>query len=267
MSRTPSFKEQIQTASRGRLQELVTAFGDFMESARVALTLHDPSMRPVLIVDDLEKIRGSGTDQDGVQRSVEQVFWQFNWALRITQWHTIWTLPPYVQLMNPDVPKRFDGCVALPMVRVWKNTPDRTPDDKGIKAARDFLALRGDIEGLFATPALLDELIVRSSGHLRDLVRLVKDLVVRVFSNDDPTVPLSEDEVASLLDSYNQDFQRPIYETDLPWLREIARTRKLEISDEKVLPRAAKLLDTHVVMNYRNGEQWFDVSAAIRSKL
>jgi AAA ATPase domain len=78
----PSFKAQVQDALRGRVDVFVEQFHDFMRQAKRAFG-QDEADRPVLIVDDLEKVRGSGPDQDLIQQSVEHVFWRFHWALRI----------------------------------------------------------------------------------------------------------------------------------------------------------------------------------------
>jgi hypothetical protein len=60
-----------------------------------------------------------------------QIFWAFNEALRVEGWHTIWTAPPYVQLLNPAIEKMYDGSAVLPMIRVWSNDEARTPDRHG----------------------------------------------------------------------------------------------------------------------------------------
>lgn len=271
LSRNPTFKDQVQAALRGRLADFVSAFKTFMaEIGAVISPADDPlptDRRPVLIVDDVEKIRGSGPEQDRVQRQLEEVFSQFAWALHIEGWHTVWTVPPYLQLLNSAIPAHFDLCAVLPMVRLWKNDAERSVDHDGIDAMLQCLRLRGPVESLVASPALLQRLIAASSGSVRDLVRLIRELSARAYMAPDPRVALDEKVVAHALDDYMKSCQRSVYADDYEWLKYVATTRDIIVSKEANIPRAAKLLDTAAVMTYRNGTQWFDVHQALRAKV
>jgi len=264
LSTNPSFKLRVQDALRGRLSEFVEEFRRFMRDARELLGLRDGGRCPVLIVDDLEKVRGSGPDQDIVQKGMEQIFWEFNWALRVEGWHAIWTAPPYLQLLNAGITNQYDGCEVLPMIRVWENDGDRTPDPSGLDAVRRCLRKRGEIDSLFWSEALLDRLITASSGHLRDMLRLLQDVVRYVYKQSDPTTPLNEALIDRVLADYMGDCRKAIYSDDLPWLASVAKSKTLSLPNATLVPRVAKLLDTAVVMTYRNGSEWFDVCTAVQ---
>lgn len=263
----PTFKSQVQNALRNRLRELVDQFQSFMAQARQLITKKDPSRLPVLIVDDLEKIRGTGPEQDLIQKGMEELFWQFAWALRIPGWHVIWTAPPYLQLLNSNVTNEYNASVVLPMVRVWENDKDRTPDPQSIAALKACLHQRGDIDSLVFKDELLDRLILASSGHLRDLIVLVRDVVKKQYMQKDPTVPLNENQIDRLVGEYVNTAKRAVYDDDVEWLRSIAEKRELILPNQDMLPRASKLIDTAMVMTYRNGSTWFDVSYPARQRL
>jgi hypothetical protein len=51
----------------------------------------------------------------------------------------------------------------------------------------------------------------------------------------------------------------PIAAEDATWLRRIAESKRPELESIKELPRLARFFDTHLVLNYRNAEDWYDI--------
>ncbi|MEZ4296418.1 MAG: hypothetical protein R3B70_15710 [Polyangiaceae bacterium] len=267
LTENPSFKTQVQQKYRATLDQFLAAFHKLMRAARDLLVPDKQGMSPILLVDDLEKIQGVGAESLRVQETVEQLFWKFHDTLRIEGWHTVWAAPPYLQLLNGAAVGRYDRCVILPMVRVWDNNPERTPNEEGISAMEKCLRKRGDIGSLFLNDESLRKMITVSSGHLRDLVRLIREAAMEAYAQTDPTRPLNEVDAQAVINDYAGACQRAIYDEDIPWLRRLAESRALSLPTASMLPRAAKLIDTAVVMAYRNGEEWFDVSAPVRAKI
>jgi hypothetical protein len=153
------------------------------------------------------------------------------------------------------------------MVRLWGREAERNQDDHGLEAMRRCLRKRGDVDSLFLRPASFDQVILASSGRLRDLLALMKNLAYRAFEQKDPAAPLSEHIVEREIGSYQNDFRTALYGEDVAWLRQVAETRELRSPDEKFVSRAAKLLDTAYVLAYHNGDRWVDVNAAIRKEV
>jgi hypothetical protein len=259
LARNATFKAQVQQALRGRMSEFVEQFQAFMDQAKDLLKSGREGRFPVLIVDDLEKVRGLGKEQDIVQKGMEEIFWSFNWALRVAGWHTIWTAPPYIQLLNPGMGSQFDGSAVLPMVQVWENDKDRSSDAHGINAMRECARLRGDVAGMFLKEELLNRLIVASSGHVRDFMRLLREVVLQAYKQKDPSRPITEPTIDRVIADYVSDYRKAIFGDDVPWLASVAADRRLRLPSEEMLPRVAKLLDMSVVMTYRNEEDWVDL--------
>jgi hypothetical protein len=260
MTRNPSFKAQVQDKLRGHLSDLVNQFRDFMAQVRERFGKVSPHRCPVLIVDDLEKVRGTGPEQDIIQKGMEQIFWQFAWALRVPGWHVIWTAPPYLQLLNSSITSEYDRSVVLPMIRVWENNVERSADIQSISAVKACLRRRGDVDSMVFKESQLDRLITVSSGHIRDLMALLREVAMWQFMQQDPSDPLNEIQTERILGEYANTSRRAVYDEDLEWLKSIAEKRELTLPNEAKLARASKLIDTAVVMTYRNGETWFDIS-------
>ena len=267
LAKDEDFKARVQEALRGRLSTVIEEFQKFMREARASLGHKSSHPAPVLIVDDLEKVQGLGPEQDVVQKGIEHVFWRFNEALRVDGWHVVWAVPPYLQILNSKIPQQYDGSVVLPMVRLWRNDAVRTRDADGMAAMRACLQKRGPVDSLFETQALLDEILVASSGHLRDLLKLMQKATLRAYTQKDPTMPLGEAAVRSIVDEYTDGIQKGIFKQDDAWLREIGENRKLRPETALDVPRLARLLDTAVVMSYRNGDQWLDICHAAQELL
>ena len=59
----------------------------------------------------------------------------------------------------------------------------------------------------------------------------------------------------------------PISNEDARWLAEIARSHDIALRDLKALPGLTRLLDTHLVLCYRNGGEWYDVHPLISERV
>ncbi|MGH8896711.1 MAG: hypothetical protein ACRDZ4_06720 [Egibacteraceae bacterium] len=108
-----------------------------------------------MIVDSLEKLRGTTENDEQVQASVEGLFVHHSDKLRFESHHTVYTVPPYLMFTDPgSLP--YDGTVRpvpVPQVRDRKHnevkkvidemTPRRQKADPVGGAAR----LLGSVEG------------------------------------------------------------------------------------------------------------------------
>jgi hypothetical protein len=263
----PAFKSKVQDFQRGRLSEFLEAFRSFMNDARILLVTEGGAC-PVLIIDDLEKVQGSGPQQDVVQQQVEQIFSAFDFALKISGWHTIWASPPYLPFLRTSIAQIYDGYAVLPMVRLWSETDRaRAKSTEGFAAMRKFLRLRGNVDGLVDDPALLDELILASSGHVRDLCRLMQSVLRKVVGQDDPRSGIGAGPIKQVVNDYVDSCQKAIYTDDHEFLRKVGENRRVDVSNQTQMLRIAKLFDTQLVMIYRNGSEWFDVSVPVQRLL
>jgi len=295
LSREPTFKERIQEVLKGRLAELFREMTMFMTEARQKLLLDGVALAPVLIVDDLEKIQGVGEDQERVRQAVEHLFTSTAWALAMKGWHVVWTCPPYLQLLNAAFPSYFAMCAILPMVRVRRRSAPtlaeadgprlaaagRSEADKTVPAPREVDAAgltsliecmrkRGDLEPLFESTDLLEQLILASCGHLRDLVSMMSLAVTRARGKSmrlGLAARLGKEDVDIIVSDHYLRFRNAVATSDYVWLRRVSLTGLLPAEDLSYVSRAAKLLDTAVVMTYRNGDRWCDVHEALRPDL
>jgi hypothetical protein len=89
-------------------------------------------------------------------------------------------------------------------------------------------------------------------------MRLLAEVVRRTRE-----LPASQ-EVVDAATNHVRNQALPIADDDAEWLAEIARSHSTCLPSDARLPSLARFLDTHRVLCYRNGTEWFDVHPLIR---
>lgn len=219
-------------------------FGNFLKRVR-------------LVVDSVEHIRGISTNAEQVQRSVESLFAVHASRLHLPGLHTIYTVPPWLKVLYPGLSTLYEpgGVQVLPTLKV--TTKDGKPFEPGLDILTHVTAARGDWTRLI-TAGSLHRVIAQSGGHLRDLLRILGDVVLRASS-----LPTTDEVVDRALSAARTEML-PIADDDARWLAQIAADHDVALPDVDRLPSLARFLDTHLVLCYRNGHEWYDVHPLIR---
>lgn len=225
--------------------------------------------RVVIIVDSLERLRGvSGQDQDDMFAHVVSTFAGDFDRLRVPSATVVYATPPYLALLS-DV-RNYVTCYALASVRVYekpvaqdKHTSQRRqPRPVGLEKMRSLIERRFADWAEVMTPAALDKLTLASGGDLRHFMqRLVSGVVGQAqFALDRLPLDAGDDIVNRVLDENRSETERLTVRSEWPLLAYIAQHHKAIAADRgDSLRTLAHLFDTRVVLNYRNGEEWFDI--------
>ncbi len=225
--------------------------------------------RVVVIVDSLERLRGvSGTDQDAMFNHVVTAFAGDFDRLRIPGASVVYSVPPYLALLS-DV-RNFVTCHALASVRVYgkpytdgKLSADRRqPRAEGVQKMQRLIARRYAPWDQVLSPQALEKLVLASGGDLRHFMqRLVSGVVGQAqFALD--RLPLQPDDaiITRVLDESRGETERLTVRSEWPLLANIAKSHNAIAADRgDSLRTLARLFDTRVILNYRNGAEWFDV--------
>ena len=225
--------------------------------------------RVVVIVDSLERLRGvSGADQDAMFQHVVATFAGDFDRLRVPGASVVYATPPYLALLA-DV-RNFVTYYSLASVRVYckpiaddTHTPERRqPRPDGLEKMRRLIERRLAEWALVMDAGALDQLTLASGGDLRHFMqRLVSGVVGQAqFALD--RLPLKKDDpiIKRVLDENRGETERLTVRSEWPLLAYIAQHHKAIAADRgDSLRTLAHLFDTRVVLNYRNGEEWFDI--------
>ncbi len=256
----PSFRQQVQEQMVGHLGALVknvrAFFAECLERLR---DKHGKEAEVVFIVDSAEHIRGTSVNAEEVQASVVTLFAGHADKLHIPGVHMVYTVPPYLKVRYPGLGNLYKtGAVQIfPAVKV-RDKRSGDVHDPGLRCLRKVIEARGDVERLFGKSDLLDEVILASGGHLRDLLRIMGEVLLRVRK-----LPTDDETVEAALNQIRVEFL-PISNENATWLGKIAETHKASLDDDSDTPNLAHFLETHLVLCYRNGPEWYDVHPLVK---
>lgn len=260
----PSFKQRLQERMRGHIARLVAQTHLFMTEA-VAFVREreqDPQRKVVLIVDSVERIRGVGAEAMRVYDSVRNLFFGHAEHLRIPMLHIVYTIPPYLSVLAPGAGTFMGGAATRRLVsaHVFKHH-SREPDPQGLELLRSVIARRFPDWARILSPDALDKLSLSSGGDLRELFRLISLCLPSV--RDDAQLPLTIEAVAAAENNVRGEML-PIPADHLDWLQRITRSHDTCLASDADLPTLAHFLDNRLVLNYRNGENWYDIHPLLR---
>ena len=251
----PSFRRQVQQRMKGHLAALSSDVNAFMEACVKALKQrHGDDVQVVILLDSVERIRGTSINADDVAASVEMLFEGHADKLGFPYMHVVYTVPPWLKIKAPGVAGLYDNGQQIPCVKVHERE-DGKPCQAGLDTLARLISKRGDWSLLLRDRAALDDLCLASGGYLRDLFRLLQALLRhargRSLPVDAHTLDLVKHEIRN---SY-----LPISNQDAAWLDHIRRSRSTQLEDGKRLHELARFFDNHLVLTYRNGQEWWSV--------
>jgi hypothetical protein len=152
------------------------------------------------------------------------------------------------------------GAVEIfPAIKVRDDIGNAHPP--GIQAMMRIVKERGepgDWQRLLGTEVALEEIVRMSGGNIRDLLRIVREIILRA-----QTAPVDDKVVQDAINQIRAEFL-PIADDDALWLERIARENESGLDDIKNLTQLSRFLDTHAVLCYRNGHDWYNVHPLIR---
>jgi hypothetical protein len=265
-----SFRRTLEPILANKLKELKQNVDSFFEDGiKEIRKARGEQTRVVFIFDQLEQLRGTLQTEQDVIRSVERIFSTHIELLKIPYVHGVFTVPPWLKFVLPGtVP-----ITLLSTVHLWNNDAKRTHCESAWPVFRSLVKRRLGEDGLkrlfgnqTESQALVDKLIEVCGGHFRDLLRLLRDTVVRGTSLNNLPVPLTL--IENAINNARRDFL-PIAQDDAQWLAEIARVRATALPSTDPMPvnRLARFLDSHFVLYFVNADDWYDIHPLIRGEV
>lgn len=260
----PTFRQAVQERLRGHLTALLREAHDFIAGVVDSIRRweEDVDRKVVLLVDSLEKIRGVGAGATAVHDSVRNLFYTHADSLRLPL-HVIYTLPPYLIPLAPGMGAQLGtGFYTIPSLHVFHKEA-RDPDPEGIEIMRTILDKRFASWNEVFSGEQVQRLAVSSGGDLREYLYLLSFCLIEAGANR-RALPLGND-VIEAAENFVRRSMLPISDIDKEWLRRIAQTHEANFPSIEDLPSLARLFDTKLVLNYRNGNDWYDVHPLLRT--
>lgn len=258
----PTFRRRLQERAAGHLTALVEDMRAYVRETVAAIPRDLLGEGLVLLADSIENISGTLSNASEVQESVERLFTSHAEHLQLPDIHIVYTVPPWLKIRAPAVSGQYSGGLQmLHPLKVRQPNRDREPVKGTLDALCEVVSARGDWQLLLGDRATLDELALESGGHLRDLLRGLAEIIRRADQ-----LPVDRQTVERAITQTRSELL-PIAEDDAVWLQRIAETHEVSLRDIDRLPRLVTFLDSHLVLCYRNGEDWYDVHPLVRDEV
>lgn len=202
---------------------------------------------PILILcDDLEKL-----DLDTSRRVFSSAL-----ALGAVDACVVYTVP--IALLYSEyrgVLRQFDEEeVILPLIKVRDRAG--VEQDEGIARLRAMVAPRVPELDRIVSPSAFRELALRSGGVLRDLIRMLREVCLRVLT-EAPPARMDVDRLRPVLATVQNGFLRQVPRELYERLREVESDRSKKGGG---MDRAlAQLLNLTAVLEYTNDDTWYRV--------
>lgn len=256
----PTFRQILQERMKGHLGKLTDDVRAFMaDCVKAVRRKHGQDTNLVVLFDSIEQIRGSSVNDAEVFSSVETLFVGHPDKLRFQGMHVVYTVPPWLKIRSPGVTKLYDGGYLLPCVKVRQR--DGEAFEAGLEVLRTIVRQRGDWTRLFADRGDLDHVLMETGGYLRDLFRALQGMLMGAA--DRQALRLGREAIDLELSELRNDYL-PISLADARWLSQVARTHEAELPAHEELPELSRYFDTHLLLCYRNGDEWYDLHPLIR---
>ncbi|TXI39460.1 MAG: hypothetical protein E6Q59_04910 [Nitrosomonas sp.] len=263
LQRDANFKRKVQEKLRGNLDGLVQNAHAYILDLVKTLRKNDTNKKIVLLVDSLEQIRGVGDDAQSVYDSIVELFSGQAANLALPGLHVVYTVPPFLIPRAPNIARNLGGnpiCI-WPNIHVRKK--DGTEDPAGLDIMQEIIQRRYPEWQKFYTQDQLFRLAKESGGDIRDFFRLMREGLLglstaRTASQGEKPDHVSDDTLNRAIVQLTNEFQ-PIPDQDKKYLQKIHGSKQHALDGMDDLPTLTRFLDANMIMNYLNGEPWYDV--------
>jgi hypothetical protein len=264
----PTFRKKLQDNLKGHVARMVRDAHEFASSVTDLVRRNGkPDTKVVFLIDSVEQIRGVGADSDSVYKSVENLFSAHAESLRLPSLHVVYTIPPYLMPLSPGIGSRLGGgaVFTLPSVHVF-NYKSNEPNEHGMNIMQKIIEKRfSDWQEVFTSDQVRN-MALNTGGDLREFFRLVRSCLVKTSTSKPLTLPV-EQRIIEEAENHLRREMLPIAEDDMKWLRQIKKTKTSKLESISKLQGLARFFDTKLVLNYRNGEDWYDIHPLLHESI
>lgn len=258
----PDFKVRIQKHMEGHMNRLVQEAREFVDKLVVEIRSRkdNPDQKVVLLVDSMEQLRGVGEEAQTVYSSVVELFSGQAANLYFPKLHVVYTVPPYLPVLSPNLGRLLGGNPVTQWPNIHVRDKEGEEDPGGLDVMVRIIEKRFKDWEAFISRKHLKHLATASGGDLRDFFRLVREAAIglRTAQISKPDARLDETILLRVVQQLKNELL-PIAADDAVWLKRIHESKEPSLQGMGNLPDLARFLDSNRIMNYLNGEPWYDV--------
>jgi DNA polymerase III delta prime subunit len=226
----------------------------------------------VVVVDSLERLRGSAfasSEQDSIYNQVAEVFSDQLELLKVPNLKLVYSVPPYLTLLQ-NVRSQV-ALFSLASVRVYEDPKKkrRQPRDSGLEYMRQLVGKRLPAWQHVFTPEALNKLALLSGGDLRQFILriLIDTLTEAEYALE--RLPLADNDVIiqNIETACASEMLQLTVRDEWPLLASVSQDNNPIAQNKDQLKTLAHLLEVKVILNYRNGRDWFDLHPTLWAQI
>ncbi|MCF6282945.1 MAG: hypothetical protein L3J28_12205 [Candidatus Polarisedimenticolaceae bacterium] len=265
LKRDASFKRKLQQATKGHIVQLTEQINRFVRELvdAVRVKQKNKDLQVVFIVDSFEQIRGTSQNAREVHDSIVRLFGNYGDNLHLPLIHFVITVPPYLITAAPGITRltQSNPVITLPSVHVCKRSGEA--DQDALAIMRAIIHRRSEEAKSIFTDTAIDHLAAVSGGDLRHFFSMLRMAILKAGANVVVSLPIGEAIIRQAEETQRRDML-PISDEDVLWLHKVHKSKKAELPSIEQLPLLARLFDSTLIINYRNGEDWYDIHPLVR---
>lgn len=243
----PEYRDTVVAETRAALRKWVSELK----------ALHGANSEVALIVDSLDHLRGTHENAGAVQQSVSALWAGYARDLRLPSMHVVYAVPFHLKVRSSaEILHHLGPVRSLPAVEV-RDLQGET-NAQGVKALETLIAKRIDPSRLLRNSTQVEKLILGSGGNARYLLRILHEVIRHASA-----LPASAQVVDDAIELMRTGLIS-LVEQDLESLARIAHTHDLPREGTQAVSDVSRWEDAHLVLQYRNGREWYDVHPLIR---
>ena len=246
-----SMKMKLEPATRSLIRQVidrdVTGLIDVINSIAAAVKVKEGRI-PLILIDDLDK--PSLQEAKAIFQERREILMQPNCAIVYTVSSALF--------YSKDFDSIRDQALFLPNVKLHPHNAPKSLTPEGYETMRRFVAVRMDPK--LIDPHALADAITYSGGVFREMARIMRTAIGRARRRNAKQVEGVDVEWAAT--EIRNEYRRILDKEDLVLLKKIHEQNKMEYSD-----RIRPLMQLLALLEYRNGENWYDVHPVLRKLL
>jgi hypothetical protein len=272
LQENPDFRKELVDFARGstRFYDEAVKYAD-----EVAGLIRDRTKctKVVLAVDSLERLSAPRGDEGKLFDSLKDVFFNDPTRLRLPSFSVVYSAPPYLHAVLPNVGAGFSNSVTLPNFKVIEppqGSSEPARNDEGIAKMVEIVTRRFPAWEQVVAKAVLEELAWMSGGNVRRFFVLVRAVARKAALSRAP-LPIIDPQAPPVQHALSEAAQPLQWLTakDRTWLGHFMRDSRNPSSHiqklEDDLPSIIRLFDHSLVLDYQNGSVWYQVPQLVRA--
>ena len=271
LKENPDFRRELIESVK-RSSEFYSEAVGFAKDVTTLIRSRTNSDKIVLVVDSLERLSAPAGDESKLFDSLKEVFFNDPQRLRFPGFSVVYSAPPYLHAVLPSVNGGFSQCVSLPNFKVMQRPaagaqPIRNAE--GIALMVQIVSQRFPRWPEVLSLTVLEELAWLSGGNVRRYFSLVRALA-RKAGLSQAVLPITDLDSTAVQHAISDAAQPLLWLTaeDHRWLLRFmndAQGAAAQVENlQKDLPAIIRLFDHSLVLDYRNGEAWYQVPPLVR---